>query len=358
MMSIPLFRPDFGEQEVEAVREVLLSGWVGLGPKTEEFERKFAESVGAKYGVATNSCTAALQLALMCHDVSFPEEVIVPSLTFASTAHAVRMVGAEVEFADVREDTLCLDMEDVWQRVTPSTEAIIAVAYAGLPIEYGPDLNGIPIIYDCAHAAGSEFDASAKTACWSFHAVKNLACGDGGMLTTDDPDIAERARQLRWLGIDKSTWDRSKNGYSWNYECSEIGIKGHMNDVAAAIGLAQLCRLSKMQERRREIVQRYRNWLEDDFCPIQLPAHDSGHGWHLFVIRAAQRDDLHSHLKKLGVDTSVHYKPLHTHECYRRDGELPVTEKVAGEILSLPIHPGMTDEEVDYVCQSVESFYA
>lgn len=355
-MNVPLFQPAFGNEAVEAVRRVMASGWVGLGPEVERFEQEFASSVGAKYGVATNSCTAALQLALMCHDIGFPEEVIVPSLTFASTAHAVRMVGAEVEFADVLDDTLCLDMEDVKRRVTPATEAIVAVAYSGTPIDYGSDLDGIPIIYDCAHAAGSGFDAGDKTACWSFHAVKNLACGDGGMLTTDDSQIAERARRLRWLGIDKSTWERNQGGYSWEYRCHEIGIKGHMNDIAAAIGLAQLARLPEMQDRRREIARQYHRRF--DGADLVVPEMANGHGWHLYVVRADWRDDLHRHLKARGVDTSVHYQPLHTHECYRWSGSLPVTDKVAGEILSLPIHPGLTDQQVDYVCESVEEFYA
>lgn len=356
MTTIPLFRPDYTDAEETAVRDVLRSGWPGLGPVTERFEEAFARSVGARYGVATSSCTAALQLALMCHDLKFPEVVLCPSLTFVSTAHAARYCRASVEFADVRHDTLCLDIWDAARRLMTDVEAVVAVAYAGQPIDYGSTLEGRPIIYDCAHAAGSGFNAAGKTCCWSFHAVKNLACGDGGMLTTDSPDLAARARRLRWLGIDRSTWDRTgEAGYSWQYAVPEIGLKCHMNDLTAAIGLVQLERLPAMQARRREVAARYGQRLQDI---VELPAAVEGHGWHLYVIRTDRRDELHEHLKRHGVATSVHYEPIHRHPCYRWEGDLPVTDRESQRILSLPMHPRLTDQQVDHVCDLVEQFHA
>ena len=364
MSKIPLFRPHFTSKEYSAVAETLASGWVGLGPRVQEFEERFAASVGARYGVATNSCTAALQLAIKSiGGVRGKYEIIVPSLTFVSTAHAARHCGYNVRFGDVCAGTLRLNRDAVAEMVTDHTAAVIVVQYGGNPYdpwlawEHWCDID-VPLIYDCAHAAGSNFNASGKLCCWSFHAVKNLSCGDGGMLTTDDEDVADRARRLRWLGIDRSTWERDCGGYAWKYDCAEIGIKGHMNDIAASIGLVQLERLPEMQARRTEIAQRYHARLKGT---VEVPDLLEGHGWHLFVIRCTARDQLHVFLREQGITTSVHYQPIHTHACYLVHGEqphLPVTEAVASHILSLPMFPEMTDQQVDDVCRAIEDFHA
>jgi len=267
---ISLFRPDHDEREVEAVREVLLSGWTGLGPKVEEFEENFARSQGAKYGVATNSCTSALELCLRAIGVG-GGRVAVPTITFASTAHAVRLVGGEPVFCDVNRHTLLIDDE------VERCDAAIPVVYAGQPVPHTFDSGfPVPVIWDCAHAAGSAFDASGKTCCWSFHSVKNLATADGGMVTTSDAAFAAKLKRLRWLGIDKSTHDRSGKTYSWEYDIPEVGIKAHMNDVTAAIGLVQLAKLPAMQARRREIAERYDELLKN--LPVERPPLQEGHG--------------------------------------------------------------------------------
>ena len=355
---IPLFRPDYGEHETAAVADVLDSGWVGLGPRTEQFEQQFAERVGSRYAVATNSCTAALHISLELLGIGPGDEVIVPTLTFVSTAHAVRFCGAKPVFCDVDAETLCINLDDAARKITPRTAAIIPVLYAGQPLDVGadymsPDGRTIPLIYDAAHAAGSTFDAGgSKLACWSFHAVKNLACGDGGMLTTSDRRQAERARRLRWLGIDRSTWDRSSIGrrYWWEYDVAEIGHKSHMNDIAAAIGLAQLARLDEMQQSRRRIAERYRERLDG---VVRLPAESPGSSRHLFVIRTPRRDELAAALREAEIHTGVHYKPLHLYRCYGPGPSLPVAEREWRKILSLPIFPRLKLVGVDRICDVI-----
>ena len=206
-MSIPVFRPSYDEREEAAVIRVLRSGWIGLGPVTEQFEQQFARRVGTKYAVALNSATSALHIALRLVDVGPGDEVLVPTMTFVSTAMVADYEHAVPVFCDVTPEHLLIDYADAANRKTLKTRAIIPVLYGGRSVSAPP--FDVPAIYDCAHAAGSRFSAAGKICCWSFHAVKNLATGDGGMLTTDDEGLYQKALRLRWLGIDKSTWSRS-----------------------------------------------------------------------------------------------------------------------------------------------------
>jgi perosamine synthetase len=264
---IQVFKPSMTQEEIDAVTEVLQSGWIGLGPKTAEFEEKFAEFVGTTFAVAVNSCTAALDLALKLLDVNHGHEVIVPTMTFVSTAHCVAYRLAMPIFADVDPHTLSIDLEDVRRKITSRTRAIIPVHYSGRPIDLDAlkeIAGGIPIIEDCAHATGARYKGRSvgsigDIGCFSFHAVKNLAMGDGGALTLNDQQWMERCKRLRWLGIDKGTWDRTAvdKSYWWQYFVDEIGLKCHLNDIAAAIGLVQLRRLQAMNARRREIARQY-----------------------------------------------------------------------------------------------------
>lgn len=350
---LQIFQPAYDEREEQAVAEVLRSRWSGLGRKVEEFEHKFAERVGAKYAVALNSCTAALHIALQLLGVGPGDEVVVPTITFVSTAHVVKYMGAEPVFCDIEADTLLLDAAKV--KITPRTKAVIPVLYAGQcppPTWQFP----VPVIYDAAHATGSSWRASG-IACWSFHAVKNLSTGDGGMLTTDDPVLCERARRLRWLGIDRSTWERtdSSRQYWWTYNIDEIGYKYHMNDITAAIGLVQLDKLSQMQEKRLAIVARY---LKNLAGVVGLPQFDSNSSWHLFVIRAERRDDLSVFLRGKGINTGVHYKPIHLYPCYGPQPPLPVAESEWRRILTLPLYPQLELTQVDYICDCTKEFYA
>jgi len=366
---ISLFKPSFGEEELEALRPIFKSGWIGLGAKTALFEEKFSAFVGSRHCVGLNSATAALDLAVRLLRIGHGDEVIVPTITFVSTAHAVAYNLAQPVFADVRYETLNIDPEDVARRITRRTRAIIAVHYGGRPAdmdELARVAKGIPIIEDAAHACGAHYAGQhvghiGKIGCFSFHAVKNLAMGDGGALTLDDGDLAERAKRLRWLGIDKNTWDRSALGesYWWEYFVDEIGLKCHMNDIQAAIGLVQLGKLESMNRRRREIVKLYRERLRD-VPGVELPPLDDEKyqsSWHIFHIKCKDRNRLASRLSEQGITTGVHYKPIHFYSCYGNRPSLPVAEKAFERILSLPLHPGLSNTDVEAVCDAIRRFY-
>ena len=359
---IQLFQPNIGQAEVEAVTEVLLSGWLGMGPKTAEFEERFAQYIGTKYAVGLNSATAALHLALKLLSVGPGEEVIVPTITFVSTAHAVMYCGARPVFADVDKQTMSITPSEVGRLRTDKTKAVIVVHYGGRPVDIG---DGVPVVEDAAHACGGSFlgrkcGSLGDIGCFSFHAVKNLATGDGGMLTTDDKSVYDRAKRLRWLGIDKSTWDRSEGTYQWSYRVGEVGLKCHMNDITAAIGLVQLGKLDKANERRREIAMIYSQGFRDQAWIVGMPPDDTQairSAWHLYWLRVPKRDELMQFLKEHDIITGVHYQPIHTHKCYGfAKPYLPVAEKVVEELMSLPMHPGLTDGDVGEVVGRVAEF--
>lgn len=365
---IQLFRPYLDETEVEAVANVLRSGWIGMGPQTARFEKEFARFIGASYAVGVNSCTAALDLAVNLLDIGAGDEILVPAMTFVSSAHCIVHNLAKPVFVDIDPATLNIDINDVAAKITPRTRAIIAVHYGGRPVEMDSlrrVADGIPIIEDAAHACGAEYNGQkcgtlGDIACFSFHAVKNLTMGDGGMLTLADEEKFKRAKRLRWMGIDRGTWDRTEGDhtYWWEYDVREIGYKCHMNDISAAIGLVQLGKLNKMNCRRAEIANRYTEGL-CDLSWLKTPVPDnecSKSSWHIYCIQTNYRDELNQFLRERGVGTGVHYKPIHYYSCYEDRPYLPITEKAFLRILSLPMHPGLTDKDVDYVIDTVRSF--
>ena len=345
---IPLFKPSCSDLEIRYVTEVLRSGWWGGGPRVAILEEQFAERVGAKYAVATSNCTAALQLACEALDVS-GGEVIMPALTFAATGLSALHSGARIVFADISEDTLCMNWKDAENKITSRTKAVIPVWYAGT-VAAGSWMSDLPVIADCAHAAGSSYAASySRVSCWSFNAVKNLASGDGGMITTNNEELASRVRELRRFGIDKRN--------SWDYEIPVAGYKADMNDITAAIALAQLERLDEMNELRRKIVLTYMKELEDlDW--LRLPAWNSLSSWHMFVVRTERRNEFIKHMHSCGVSAGVHYKPLNLHRIFGRYRELPVTDRIWGSLVTLPLFPDMTDDEMEQVIDAVRSFHA
>lgn len=366
---IQVFKPFMGQEECNAVAEVLKSGWIGLGPKTAEFEQEFAKFIGVKYVVGVNSCTAALDLALKLLGIRHGDEVIVPTMTFVSTAHIVAYNLATPIFADVDEKTLAIDLEDIKRKITLRTKAIIPVHYSGRTCDMDAlkEIAGdmIAIIEDAAHACGAEYKGKkcgslGDIGCFSFHAVKNLAMGDGGALTLNNQQMCERAKRMRWLGIDKGTWDRTKmdKSYWWEYFVNEIGLKCHMNDIQASIGLVQLKKLESMNKRRREIVKMYTEGLKD-IDGIETPPEDTKDyksSWHIYCIKCNKRDDLSAYLEKKGIGTGVHYKPIHTYPCYGNKPCLPVAERVFKKILSLPMHPGLSDRDVVRIVGLIRNF--
>lgn len=375
---IPVFQPNYGKEEIDAVTKVLQSGWIGLGPKTEEFEKLFAAYVGAPYAIAVNSATAALHLSLLAAGIGKGDEVIVPSMTFVSTAHAVLYVGATVVFADIEKETLCLSPDDVEQKITKRTRAIIPVHYGGHPCNMDRfkrivDKYNLTIIEDASHACGSTYHGQkigsiSPFTCFSFHAVKNLATGDGGMITVKDKTIADHLRRLRWVGINKDTWDRleivsgekSYRGYGWYYEVEELGYKCHMNDITAAIGLVQLQKLEASNALRRSLAKRYTRKLKTlspVTCPTEQP--DMISAQHNYVIRLNDRDKLHLYLRDKGISTGVHYMPIHLQPYYKKifsKISLPVTETEWKLLLTLPLYPDLTLGQQNYIITCIKKF--
>jgi len=372
---IPLFRPWVGKEEAEAVAEVINSGWLGMGPKTQEFEEKFAKYVGADYAVALNSGTAALDLAVKGLGIK-SGEILVPSLTFAATANAALYNNAKPVFVDVDEDTNCMSIEDAKRKLTTDTKAMIPVHYGGHPCEMDELVRfvrskKIALIEDAAHASGADYKGRkigsiGDITCFSFHPVKNIATGDGGMITTNDEKLCGKVKKLRWFSINKSTFERVKGkNYSWYYEIDNLGYKYHMNDITAAIGLVQLKKVDKGNELRRKIVKRYMkgfsslDWVKP---PVEKPYVKSS--WHMFAPKVKNRDGLIGHLTKADIATGVHYLPTHMHPFFAnliKSGEIkpantPVTDRIWKELITLPVFPSLADEDLNKIINTIKEF--
>ncbi len=365
---IPLFKPSCSKEEIEAVTEVLKSGWWGLGKKTKEFEEKFADYTGVKYAVSVNSATAALHLSLKVLNLPPGSEVITSPLTFISTAFAANYNNLKPVFADINYDTLNINPDDIRKKITDKTKAIIPVHFGG-HICNMEELNNIaethnlPLIEDAAHAAGSSLNGKksgsfGKFGCFSFHAVKNLATGDGGMITTDDPKAYERFKILRWLGINKSTFARTnKDYYAWDYNVDEIGFKCHGNDILSAIGLAQLNKLDELNDKRREIFKKYNRAFKDI---IDVPTLKEGitSACHNYVAKVDGREELIKFLASKNISAGVHYKPLYLHSIYSDvKADCPIVDGVWKKLVTLPIYPSMAKEDVEKVIGAVKFFY-
>lgn len=366
-MVTPVLKPTIDEKTKQELLKVLDSGWWGQGPKTLEFEKKFAEYVGVKYAIATNSCTAALDLCLKAHDIKGGELITTP-MTFVADAIVGEWNDMDVTFADIEEDSLCLDPKSL--HLTKETKAIIAVDSHGRLAdidgirerieEFNLDTQqNVPlIIEDAAHAmytpgAGKKGDIAV----WSFQAVKSMPTGDGGMITTNDEKIYNKLRTLTWLGIEKTTYDRAGNKrYSWDYDITHTGTKSYMNDLSAVIGLGQLERLEELTAKRRAI-QAFYNEAFKDVKQIKTPMYS--HTVQYYTMQCERRDELSDYLADKEIATSVHFKPLSEMTYWKKAVKrpLPVTDKVWKNLLSLPVHHGLSWTEVEYIVKSVKEFY-
>lgn len=369
--AISLFKPYHGEEEIEAVAAVLRSGWWGQGPKTVEFEQKFAEFVGAPLAVSLNSATAALHLSLKVAGVEGGEVITTP-MTFVSTNHAILLNDAVPVFADIEPDTLNIDPDDIARKITPRTRAILVVHYGGHPADLDrihalAEQHGLVVLEDAAHAAGAQHrgrpvGALSPLTCFSFHPVKNLATGDGGMITLHDAEWAERLRRLRWVGINKDTWQRSDrrdaSQYNWEYDVEEIGYKYHTNDINSAIALVQLGRLPQTNARRRAICAMYDAGLRDlDWLTLPVEKDYAFSARHNYVVRCETRDELADWLRTHRIGSGMHYIPNHLHAMYKAYATpLPVAEREWQRMLTLPLHPGLSDEDVDYIIRVIRHF--
>jgi dTDP-4-amino-4,6-dideoxygalactose transaminase len=368
---LPYCVPMIGEEEIAEVVDSIRSGWVTTGPKVKRFEDDFARYVGANHAIAVSSCTAALQLTLAALDIGPGDEVIVPTLTFCSTANVVVHLGAKPAIVDIDEDGQ-ISIEAVRRAITAKTRAIIPVHYGGQSCHLNEllsiaDRHGIPVVEDAAHAAGTEYDGKrigshGRATAFSFYATKNMTTGEGGMITTNDSDLANRMRLLSLHGMSRDAWKRYAQSGSWRYEVLEPGYKSNMSDIQAALGIHQLRRLDAFTARRREIAEQYRSALRD-LPQLRLPSDcpRRPHTYHLFAIHLASnlsRDQFIDELRQANIGTSVHFIPLHRHPFYRetygyQPEQFPVAERFYEGLLSLPLYPKMSDTDVEDVIQAV-----
>jgi perosamine synthetase len=371
---LPYGRQSIGEDDIEAVVEVLRSDWLTTGPKVGEFEEAFAARVGAGHAVSFSSGTAALHGAAFAAGLKAGDEAITTPMTFAATANCVLYQGATPVFADVSADTLNLDPEKVAARITARTRAILPVDYAGHPADLDAILelaarHGAVVIEDACHALGAEFQGRrsgsiADLTVFSFHPVKHLATGEGGMVTTDRADYAETLRRFRNHGISSDARQRQAAG-QWHYEMVALGFNYRLTDIGCALGLTQLKKLEANLLRRREIAARYAAAFRD-LAGIILPPVRAGvnPAWHLYPVRVnleeltADRAQVFRALRAENIGVNVHYIPVHCHPYYRdrfgyRGGEYPIAEDAYNRLISLPMFPGMNERDVEDVIQAV-----
>lgn len=369
---IPLNRPSIGDDDVARVEAVLRSGWITTGPVNAEFETAFAGAVGAPHAASMTSATGGLHLVLEALGVGPRDEVITPSLTFASTVNQIVLRRATPVFVDVDYGTLNLKVEQVEAKIKKRTKAIIPVHFAGAPCDLDPLMRlaqrkGVPIVEDAAHAVGAAYKGKpvgghGNAAIFSFHPMKNITTGEGGMVTTHDPELDRHLRKLRFHGIDRDAWKRYRHGGNPMYDVAAPGYKYNLTDLQAALGLAQLAKLDRMNARRAAIAARYREGLAGvpGLDLPAVPAYDHVHAWHLFVVKvtAMSREDFFKGLEEWNVGFGVHFPPCHQLAYVRQrfaaaPGALPETEKAGSRIASLPLYPDMTDADVDYVVAAV-----
>lgn len=372
---IPFHCADVGEEEAQAAASVVLSGWLTMGPKTIEFEQKFASYVGAKHAIGVSSCTAALHLALDAIGLKQGDEVLVPTTTFTSTAEVVAYFKAKPVLVDVDAESLCMDPADAERHITKRTRAVIPVHYGGQPCDMGSiqDMatrHGLRVIEDAAHALpasyhGVRVGAISELTAFSFYATKTLATGEGGMVTTDDDALAARIRMMRLHGIGRDVWKRYSAEGSWYYEVLDSGFKYNLTDIQSAIGIVQLAKCDSMNAARGQIAARYsKEFSRERVLQVPTVADDRTSAWHLYALRlnleeiSITRSEMIEKLKERGIGTSVHFIPLHMHPYYQKtygygEADYPVASKQYQRYLSLPIFPGMTSSQIDYVIEKV-----
>ena len=370
--QVPLFDVDLGDEELAGITEVLRSKWLTMGEKTGEFERRFAAFVGVPHALAMNSATAALHVALAALDIGPGDDVVVPTLTFVATANAVRYCGARPVFADIASmDCWNIDATTIEAALTPATRAVVVVHYAGFPCDMPAIMalaraRGLAVVEDVAHAPGALLDGKAMGAwgdagCFSFFSNKNMTTAEGGMLTTQRQDIAERARKLRSHGMTTLTLDRHK-GHAFDYDVVELGYNYRMSELNAALGLVQLGRLESGNRRRAELVGAYRERLariSGLSVPFTTSIGTSSH--HLMPVllpEGTDRHDVMAHMKEQGIQTSIHYRPIDTFTAYVAAGlgpstAVPRSHAVGSRVVTLPLYPSMRMAQLDQVCSAL-----
>jgi len=366
------------EAQAQAV-EAMASGWLTTGPRTALFEQSLAAWIGAPHAVAVSSCTAALEMSLRALGLPVGAPVLTPTLTFCGAVHAIVHSGLQPVMIDTDEATLTVSPESVAAAARTKPAAMIVQHMGGYPVDVATmaQAAGLPmdrVVEDAAHGLGAALGGQAvgtasAASCFSFYATKNLPIGEGGAITTVDEGLAERLRVMRQHGMSKDAWRRYEPGSSWRYQVDSDGMKANFTDLQAAIGLGQLPYLTAWQIRRAEAAERYTAQLSavPGITVAPQPA-DGRHAWHLYVIRVGpeygrSRDELAMELGARGIGTSVHFIPVHRFGYFRellgdQVHRLPVAERVADRLLSLPLHPQLGEDDVDYVCAQIADLRA
>lgn len=377
---LPFSKPNITEPEIQAVANVLRSGWIATGPNATKFEEEFAAYVHAPSAVGLVSATGGMHVSLKALGIGPGDEVITPSMTWVSTINLIVLAGATPVFVDVDRDTLMTDVARIEAAITPRTKLIIPVHFAGAPVDMDPIRalaahRGIAIIEDAAHAVGTEYRGkrigTEGTCIFSFHPIKNMTAGEGGMITSHDAEFTERVKRLKFHGLGVDAFDRQMQGRSPQAEVVEPGFKYNITDIAAALGRGQLARLDEMNRLRSALALRYRERLTeiDEIIPLKDPAFPMRHSWHLFIVRldidrtGIDRDTFMERLKKRNIGTGLHFRAAHLQRFYRQTmgfkrGQLPDTEWNSDRILSLPLFPGMTVEDQDDVISTIKAVFA
>jgi perosamine synthetase len=393
---IPFHKPSIGNEEISEIVECLKSGWLTTGPRCKQFEADFAKFANAKFAIALNSCTAALHLALEAIGIQENDLVITPTMTFAATAEVVRYFNAIPVFVDSLESDFCIDpsgVEAIAEKLERGEKikgipqkrgrlkAILPVHFGGSPAAIPSLLKtagryGAALIEDCAHACPTFYKNSAgkmvkageeaDIACFSFYANKTITTGEGGMAVTNSEKHADRMRIMSLHGISKDAWKRFTAEGSWRYEVIAPGFKYNMPDVAASIGIHQLKKADFFRAERAKIAKKYAELLKNtEGLVLPEEKKDSIHSWHLYVVRIQEklcgihRNAVVEKLKERGIGTSVHYMPLHLHQYYKEkygwsEGDFPVSETLFSQCLSLPIYPGLSDQEIERIAKELK----
>lgn len=377
-MNIRLFKPSVGKEELAAMKGAFDRAWLGLGAKVKEFEQKWSQFIGSKDSVGVNSCTAALHLALSAYRFPPGKKVLVPAVTFASTAMAVIYNHLQPVFVDIDEKTLGMSLEDLERKYDKDCVAVIPVHFGGHPIpmdklnEWAKARN-LKVIEDTAHSAGGKYKGKSlgtwgDIGCFSFEEKKCMTTGDGGMISSDDEELLKPLRHSRWVGINKDTWQRfqennqsdSKDAYHWYYEISDLGYKYNMNDLMASIGLVQLEKLPAMNKRREEILSAYLKGMEkNEHVKPGIPYELKDSSYWMFIVRVKDRDNFILYMKEKGISTGVHYMPLSMHPFFQPyKTHTPVADRIWTEFVTLPLFPDLTNKEVSYIVDCMNAYKA
>ncbi len=373
---LPFTKPAINEDDIQEVCSVLRSGWLASGPKNAELEEAVCRLTGNRFGVAVSSATAAMHLLLEIMQIGPGDEVITPSMTWVSMVNMIVLRGATPVFAEIDRETMLVQPESVREKITPRTKLIVPVHFAGVPADMDAicaAAGDITVVEDAAHAAGTYYKGrhigSTGTAIFSFHAIKNVTTGEGGMLVTDDEDLANAVRRWKFHGLGVDAFDRMNKGRSPQAEVIEPGYKYNLTDICATIGVSQLKRLDNINARRTALAERYLELLKDvpEIRPLGFPDYDFKHAWHLFVVRvdsdALDRNSFMEELKKRNIGSGLHFRCAHLQKFYRekmgyKPGVLPNTEYNSDHICSLPLFPDMELTDVDEVVNTIKEVLA